>query len=216
MKLIKTKDLDALNKSDKTLISAFLLTQWYRTKETRERIRDYNKQLKTFLTEHGDLSENLKNELNTDNDYIKEIHLPLFREIPDQIAYVLNMKWILMINRTDMPFWSSDSPISLDNFLNPSKFNSYGLYSEGITIHFPLTPEISLCFSDPEKFRFFPKKVECNNIQNIIYQNALQVKSSYRNLFSNKNEFKLAEKILKNNPRYKDPNRKRWGVKFIK
>lgn len=136
MKLIKTKDLDALNKSDKTLISAFLLTQWYRTKETRERIRDYNKQLKTFLTEHGDLSENLENELNTDNDYIKEIHLPLFREIPNQIAYVLSMKWILMINRTDMPFWSSDSPISLDNFLNPSKFNSYGLYSEGITIHF--------------------------------------------------------------------------------
>ena len=115
-----------------------------------------------------------------------------------------------------MPFWTSDHPIAMDNIINPSKFDSYGLFSKGINFHFPLSPEISLCFLDPTTSFFFPDKLELKDIDNVIYQNQLQVKSSYRTIISNKNDFNLAKEIIKDYPNLKDIKRKRWIVKTIK
>lgn len=211
-KLLKKQDLKFLKKSDKTALSYLLLIQWFRTRETREKLRDYNRQYHEFLSKYGELSEELEKKFDINDDYTKEIHIPLLKEIPSIVPYVLNMKWTLTINKTDMPFWSSDNPITFDNFLNQSKFNSYGLYSEGINIHFPLSPNIMLSFSDPFKFYFLPDKIKSENEDNIIYHNALQVKNSYRTLFSNKNSFNLAKQILQDNSKLKDPNRKRWNI----
>jgi hypothetical protein len=215
-KIIRESNIKSLDKSDKTLIAAFFLTQWYRTKEMREKFRGYNRQMSLFLSKKGELSKNLRTQLDTKDNYIKDIHIPLLKEIPKHIPYVLNMKWTLLLNKTDMPFWTSDNPIAFDNIINPSKFDSYGLFSKGINVHFPLSPELSLCFSNPSTSFFFPDKLELKDVNNIIYQNKLQIKSSYRTIISNKNDFNLAKEIIKSYPSLKDLNRKRWNVQSLK
>ena len=91
-KIIRNSDLKSLDKSDKTYIATFFLIQWFRTRETRERLRDYNQQLLNYMCNKGELSTRIKKQLDITDDYTKDIHINLFKEIPDLIPYVLNMK----------------------------------------------------------------------------------------------------------------------------
>ena len=96
-----------------------------------------------------------------------------------------------------------------------------GIDSWGIQIYFPLNTKLCLCLLDPERYKTFNKreKVEpqdikqninksekclIKNISEIELINGLQVIESYRQVFSKYDNFKLAKKMIKENPDLKN------------
>ena len=51
---------------------------------------------------------------------IEEVHLSLINpeSLSDFIKIIYNKKWILLVNNTDFPFWTSDNPVARHNPLD--------------------------------------------------------------------------------------------------
>jgi hypothetical protein len=148
-------------------------------------------------------------EVNTDESIkSKQIEL-LISEVLTFANIMLNMKWILFLNKTNFPYWTSDNPVSRYNPIDQSPFGNLGLLSKGIQIYFPLSTKLSLCLCDPNMYHSFPEVYEVKNEQNVVFENHLQVKSSTRHIFSIDQDFSLAERMIKSTPELKDINRKR-------
>lgn len=116
------------------------------------------------------------------------------------------------INNTPMPFWTSDHPVNSFNPVGAKPYGNPGLLCKGIEIHFPLSPKIVLSFCDPTTYELLPSRYEIKDIQSVIFENWLQVAHSTRYLFSNINDFTLAERILRDNPSLREIDRKRIQV----
>ena len=211
-KLVANKDLNRLNWDERIAIANFVAIQEIRTKEMREFLRDLCKQLTARLSKYK-LSEGLKKWLKDINttEYPKEFQIRMFESVREFTNMILSMKWILTENKTEMLFWTSDHPI---NRFNPIKdpLGNLGLLSQGIQIFFPLTPTLSLCLCDPVEYFPYPEKIRTSNINNVIFQNHLQMRWSTRFVFSQDDDFSLAEKILKEEPSLKSLNRQRVSL----
>lgn len=211
--IVCIESLDSLSVGERETLSLFVSTQELRTKEHRETIGDMIRQSKAKLSKEN-LSENLRLEIEKwgSEEQIKSVHLSGFKDAGLYAEYILNMKWILIINRTKMPFWTSDNPINRFNPLDLKPYGNLGLLSKGIEIHYPLTPNLVLTFSDPTLYRFLPNIWEVTDIQNVVFENWLQVSKSTRHIFSNLNDFSLAERILREHPELKVVDRTRIRV----
>lgn len=212
-KLIKLKNPDKLSVKDRGHISLFLAIQYIRTKETREMIRDSIKQLKKKLSKRK-LSRKLRQDLKevyTDKS-IKSIHINTLKNSLEFADVIYNMKWIIALNRTKTPFWTSDNPIALHNEINHTPYGNLGLTCLGIELHLPLTPNLLLITCDPIAFCKEPSKKILRDFRYIIRELSYQVYSATRFIFSNNPDFTFAKKVIKENPIYKDPNRKRIVV----
>jgi hypothetical protein len=161
------------------------------------------------------LSADLKRQLETikDEKFLKSIQAKFLIEDASRYAKIMGaMKWILLINQTKLPYWSSDHPINRHNDIDHSPYGSLGLASKGIQIYFPLSTKVNLLLCDPFLFGFLPKKLLVTNEDNIIFQNYLQVLWSTRHIFSINDNFDLAKQIISEHPELKDINRPRFSV----
>jgi len=214
-KLLANEDLGSLTSSERESLAYFVTVQEHRTREQRETIGDMMKQAKKRLYKEK-LTDEFKERYGIDKwdteEEIKSLHLSTFKQIPLYAEILLQMKWILFINRTLMPFWSSDHPINRFNPVDAKPYGNLGLLCKGIEIHFALSPNVILSFCDPLIYKLLPNRYEIKDIQNVIFENWLQVAHSTRYIFSNDNDFSLAEKILRDNPSLRDINRKRIEV----
>lgn len=212
-KLITNKDLNKLNWTERVSIANFVATQEIRTREMREYAKDMVKQITAKLSKYK-LSEEIKKQLEEVDtaEYPREFQMRMFENVKEFSNIILSMKWILIENKTKMLFWTSDHPI---NRFNPIKdpLGNLGYLSRGIQIFFPLTPRLSLCLCDLIEYFTYLDRMRTFNINNIIFQNHLQMRWSTRFIFSQDNEFSLAEKILKEEPSLKYPDRKRISVR---
>jgi len=212
-KLIDSQDLEVLNKKEKMSIASFLALQFIRTKENRETIKDIIKQIKKkFFGEK--LSKRLIDEINeaSKEESIKRLHLSLMGEYQREAEILINMKWILFVNKTKMPYWTSDNPFVLYNSIDMKPYGNLGLTSRGIQTYLPLSPILSLGVCDPKRFVKLPNKWDVDNVENIIFQNHLQVKWSTRHVFSRNSDFDLAKRMLKEHPELGQPDRDRVKV----
>lgn len=207
-KLIVEEDLGCLTSFEKLVMAYFVATQEIRTREHRITLKHMIKGVTDKLSKEEispELEEKLRlKELKTEEG-LKALHMGILEDVPKYAEIMYKMKWVLFINRTDIPCWCSDHPVNRSNSLG----DELGLLSNGIEIDFPLTPSISLCLGDPALFWLLPNKYEILDEQNIIYLNSLQVSESTRYVFSNKDDFYLAEKIIRKDPSLGDIDRRR-------
>jgi hypothetical protein len=212
-KLISVDDIGKLNLSERKYIATFAIIQELRTREWREALKDLSFQVKERLTKHR-LSEKLNRELQevSKPDFHKEFQLKMLNDIPEYVEMLFGMKWILIENKTKMPFWASDHPVSRYNPIDKSPFGNLGLLCEGIQIFLPLTPRLALCFCDLAKYFTYPDRIVIDKLENAVFQNSLQVRWSTRSMFSCDNDFSLAEQILEEQPELRKINRKRFSV----
>jgi len=115
---------------------------------------------------------------------------------------LLGLQWILLENKTEMPLWTSDNPISK---FNPNRTSPYmgnlGYLSPGVQIYFPLSSHLCLSLCDIGQYGLLPSgKMFMYSTENVIYQNHIEFDCSIRHVFSEDNNFELAEKILKEIP----------------
>jgi len=211
-KLITKKDLNSLSWTDRVSLANFVAVQELRTREMREFLGDMVRQFTTKLSEHK-LSDDIKKQLQEINkaEYPKEFQIRMFQNVKEFSDIILSMKWILIENNTKMLFWTSDHPI---NRYNPKKdiLGNLGYLSSGIQIFFPLTPLLSLCLCDLVEYFAYPEKMKTDNIDNVIFENHLQVMWSTRFVLSQDDDFSLAENMLEKEPELRNVKRKRVAV----
>jgi hypothetical protein len=211
-KILENEDLESLTSDEERTVALFVMAQELRTKEQRETIADMMRQAKQRLYKET-LSEEFKERYDIDKwdteEQIKSLHLSMFRQIPLYAEITHQMKWILLVNHTPMPFWTSDHPINRFNPVNAEPYGNLGLLCRGIEIHFPLSPKLALSFCDPTAYALLPSRYQIEDIQNVEFENWLQVAHSTRYIFSKTNDFALADKILRENPSLRQIDRKR-------
>ncbi len=121
---------------------------------------------------------------------------------------LLKMKWILVSNKTDKPFWTSDNPIIRFNPHKSELVGNLGLESRGIQLHIPVTPTLAIIICDPieyaqidSEFPAFSPNVDFNNSEQVIY--------SRQYVFSINDNFDLAQDMITKDPELSNPNRPR-------
>jgi len=213
--LVKEEDVSVLSPDERKALAYFVTLQEVRTREFREMIRDMLKQLAERLS-HERLAEAFKKQLDrvSAEGYPKEFQIDfLIKEVPYLAAILNQMKWVLLRNKTSMPYWTSDHPVNRHNPNDLIPYGNLGLRSPGIEIYFPLSPKLALMICDPRgPGSLFDEKFSITDVQNVIFQNHLQVKWSTRHIFSPGEDFSLAQEMLKETPELGHERRKRMRV----
>jgi hypothetical protein len=114
------------------------------------------------------------------------------------VEVLLNHIWIVGINKTDQPFYTSDNPVVRWAHKNHPLKSYSGLRSEGVEIAFPLTPEYILALLE-RTYHVDLEVLDCGFMpvdeNGVVYYNGLQVFDSHRWIFSPSADFTLAEKM---------------------
>ncbi len=212
-KLISIKDINKLSIEERDILSEFIAYQMIRTKETRKMLKDASEQ---FFEKYGDkLAPNLKEQVinSTKKEHLRKMHTGLIGDMEEFKQRIKNLKWILLINKTKFPFWTSDNPVAEYNEIDLSPYGNLGLECFGFEMHFPISPKIALIICDSRRFGILPPKEVIKDYRRIIIEKDFQVRYSTRFTFSNDNNFNFAQMMVKENPKIKDPNRKRVTLK---
>lgn len=144
----------------------------------------------------------------TEND-TKEFQARFLVDMTEFFASVLlNMRWILVFNKTAMPFWTSDNPMVRYNPHTSELVSNLGLQSPGIQLHIPISPALAITICDPIEYANMPSElpafapsVEFNNSGQVIY--------SRQYIFSPNDNFALAQEMIRKSPELSSPNRQR-------
>ena len=149
----------------------------------------------------------------TDNLYTeKSISIPhysLFWNYINKLSKVfLKHKWMIGINATNMPFYTSDHPIATIPYYKT------GYASDGVEILFPINSKVVFIIRD--KNYFTNNEGDCSLInlsaEEVINYNKSQIFCSNKFLYCQENNFELAQEICRNNPDALQVNN---NIKFI-
>jgi hypothetical protein len=197
--------IDNISQEDKRLIANFVSLQFLRTEPSKNSWSEIpDILLKTEKNIEPNFRKQIEDSLNTESirKRNRDFILICFAQFS---SILMERKWILMVNKTHKPFWTSDNPVTLYSPIK-DKFRGVGLASPESELYFPLSPEYCLLIGDPEKCKLFPSEVESNE-DNIEFERSLQVNQSNRFVFSKEKEFSLVEKMIKENPELSKVNR---------
>ena len=211
-KLILGKDIDKLDDEERDSLSEFVAYQMIRTKETREELKDVSKQ---FLAKYGNqLAPNLKKQVldSLKEDSLRRMHKGIIGNMEEYKKRIIKMKWILIINKSKFPFWTSDNPVAAYNEIDLFPYGNLGLECFGFEMHFPISPKLALIICDNRRFMNLPSKEITKDYRRIIRERDFQVRYSTRFTFSNENNFSFAQIMVKENPKIKDPDRRRITI----
>jgi hypothetical protein len=118
--------------------------------------------------------------------------------------------WLLAINDTPVPFYTSDHPVVRRANRPDDRTGGIGINSPGVEFFVPLSPKFGLLmlertfFRQHEKYHgglvgFAPEHVEVFN--------RLQVEQCHRHVFCSSEDFAAAERVCAENPEVCDPGR---------
>jgi len=212
-KLISIKDLSKLTMDEKDIVAEFVAYQMIRTRETRNTLKDTSKQ---FFEKYGEqLSEKLKKEVleSMKEDSLRKMHNNIIKEVNEFKSRIKDLKWILLINKTKFPFWTSDNPVAEYNEVDLFPYGNLGLECFGFEMHFPISPKIALIICDKRRFSILPTKEIIRDYRRVVRERDFQVRYSTRFTFANENNFDFAKMMVKENPSIKNPDRKRVMIK---
>ena len=213
-KIIENKDITKLDSKEKIILSKFIATQFIRTKEARKKLEEIPKKILERFG--GNIEPNFKKEIEDSliENNIRTTHKKIISKTFLGFASILlQMKWILVINKSSESLITSDNPITLYNSLpTPPFLSNLGLKCKGIQLYFPINPYLNLIICDPIEYALLPNKALLSDIQTVIFSNDLQTLSSTRYLFSIKDDFLDAKKRIKETPEVANPNRDRMKI----
>ena len=161
--IIKTEEYPILsNFVVKSYLSSYMLRQIIRTKNIRNQLEDY---FQSMIDGENEIPEELKKyDIKDAKEEAKFGHIALtFKEFYDKLDYFVMKKWILIKNKTDINFWTSDNPVAIYN-----KDGQRFLDKMDTHIFLPLTPKLCLCLNEPTSYSNFKKPIIKNTPEAII------------------------------------------------
>lgn len=209
-KVLAAADIAHLTEEERRVVSYFVATQFVRTEEIRTVVRDMIASIKDSLAGEN-LSDEFRKQIEESQaeSNIRDIHLSLLEMVPWIAGTLMEKKWIVIVNKTVMPFWTSDHPVNLRNEIQPPGAASFGIGLPEIQVYLPLSPTLSLLICDSRYYMYEPDKFVARDMINIVFQNDWQLRQATQFLFSNKDDFSLARRIIEDVPEIADPARRR-------
>lgn len=141
-----------------------------------------------------------------------------FDKIEEYAKVIRNHIWILGINDTGKPLYTSDNPVVKHSPLKDA-LPAVGIASPGIEIAFPLSSTRVLTIADRGLYGFhenaFDGKSRNLQAENIEYYNSLQVLDSERQIYCEQPDFSLVEDMIKKNPDLSRTDRERVNIKIV-
>ena len=204
---------------EKMILSVFLAVQIVRTKSYRDTLSQIiEKTYETLAYKQQMYDEDAIPrecfQVEADKNYIKLQHSCILMddEIIMELAETLsNHIWVVYVNKTDQPFYTSDNPVCTI----PHKFDKFisysGFASKGVEVVFPIAPNLLLAMYEEEwhssmyKDRTF---VPIDDKSLVDFYNKAQVVNSHRAIYSQKKNFDLAERVCIEHPQVRDANNK--------
>src|SRR5690606_553607 len=111
-------------------------------------------------------------------DQVRRQHVSNLMELVPEIAQtVLALKWVLLFNHTDEPFWTSDHPVTLFNPVDAWPRGNLGLKCDGIQAYLPISPRLMLAVCDPVMYGAMPPSGKVT-AENVAFHNHLEVRAS--------------------------------------
>ncbi|MBE6992002.1 MAG: DUF4238 domain-containing protein [Ruminococcaceae bacterium] len=210
MTLWELKNCFFISEQQKADFSYHLALQHIRVKAVRNSMIDSGDCLEQALTDMGASPELIK-KYTVPKTQLPYIHGKMItsRDEIDKIAQsYFSLAWILQINRTEQPFFTSDSPITNQPHIHHPFMSMSGLLSKGIEVDFPVAPDIILTMFDGEYHRAIQKYdrriIELEDIDDITDYNSRCIIHSERCVFSNNGNFTLVQDLLKKDPQILD------------
>ena len=200
---------------EKAHLAFFMAIQIIRTKTFRDTVNQtVEKTMQTLLYKQQMDNENaLPKEyfdVQANKDYIKLQHLSMLLDEESTLHIadtLLKHIWVMYVNKTDNPFYTSDTPIiSIPH--KKDKFMTYsGLNSEGIEIVFPISPKLLIALYDTKWHSLVHQDRTfeiLNHKEQVDYYNQNQVAHCFRCIFSKRDNFDLAKDLCKKYPIIRD------------
>jgi hypothetical protein len=133
-----------------------------------------------------------------------------------QLSVIINQHiWLVGINRTVQPFYTSDHPVAKKANLHHPGRSFNGLRSPGIEIAFPLSSRHILVMLERTHFkkleRFDGRAVLMDPIR-VEHFNSLQVMKCHRQVYCEADQFEQAEGVCRRHPEMCSPDRPRVRV----
>lgn len=205
------RNCSSMSESEKVLLSFFAGVQIIRTKRFRDTLGDMiagAAQTLAYKAQMHDEDALPKEafEVRANPEFVKLHHSALMLD-PEVVLHfaevLLNHVWVMCVNKTSIPFYTSDDPVVKIPH-KKDEFRSYsGFASEAIEIAFPISPSLLLCMYDRKTYgHLFTDRqyYEITDPEEVIFYNWYQIHNSYRYVFSNNTDFSEAKKYCQDHP----------------
>ena len=199
-----------LSDADKFNLSFHLALQYIRVKSVRNAIADTDDCLRQVFVDMG-VPQEFVDRYTVPESQFPYIHGQMILN-KEEIQYLtqsfFSLTWILQVNKTSRPFFTSDSPIGTEEHIHHPYMSMAGLQSRGVEVYFPFAPDLMLLMFDSEyhtEFRGHDRRViELDNAEVVKYCNSRCVLHSDNCVFSNTNDFSVIDEMLAKNPNVLD------------
>ena len=176
--------------TNKEVFAYFIAVQEIRTLVFRNKLDEYTNAINAKIN-----SSNFKMPLLSEVEKKEYQAGFLIEKVSMLVDVLLNMKWLLVMNKTETPFWTSDNPVFRHNPYRSKFIGTTGLLCKGIQVQLPITPSLAIAVCDPSEYAHISEQLT-TNLSNVQFYNSYQVVASGRYLFSISDNFDLAHEMI--------------------
>lgn len=129
-----------------------------------------------------------------------------------------NHTWVIGVNKTLLPLYTSDQPVVRFAHIDDPKLSNEGFASPGIEVAFPLDPEHLLIMRDlraPGGGRSNDGSVEDLNDARVEFYNRMQVEQSRRQIYCRDDAFGLASQMCATDPELTAPSGRKATIEMV-
>jgi len=202
---LRANDVSILTKEDYRQLADYIFTQQMRTPETRVKGIQMAKEAERQLRAKGASEEFIKQkglEADKYDPQFQQVYGLLHSSALGVIEDLCNRYWVFWSNKTKHNFYTSDHPV-VGYLHNETAFE----------IYFPITPRYSVSIFIKDQFPNLAanhqKINELRDSENVKFYNLRILEQCNRQVYNAENDFRLAKKIVEENPSLSDPNRQR-------
>lgn len=202
---LKANDVSSLTKEDYRKLADYIVTQQLRTPETRIKGFQMAKEAERQLRAKGASEEFIREkglEADKFDPQFQQVYGLLHSGALGIIEDLCERYWLFWSNKTKHNFYTSDHPV-------------IGYLHDDIAfeIYFPITPRYSVSIFIKDQFPHLStnhqKINELRDPENVKFYNLRILEQCNRQVYNSENDFRLAKKIVEENPSLSDPNRQR-------
>jgi len=217
--VLDTPEQDSIEDEVKGQMCYFLTLQILRTRDMRNLAKEMQTKFlqslvddmtKLNFPEHAHLSPRVEMK----HDVVAHLKLMFDPRIVAPICEMLGNKiWLIGLNKTGTPLYTSDTPIVKCNHVKLKYAAGWG--GPGVEIIFPMTPNHALILLDRQMFADnLPHNGRWVALTqaDVLRFNELQVISSHRQVFSSTSDFALVEKMCRERPELCSPRENRVTI----
>lgn len=205
-KLLKSiDDNNEFNEKLKIELSVFVFIQFYRTLHAKNLFKkSCEKELKEealrYLKNKGKKVSEDDFEVKYNDTLIKLIlhRVMLTPEVLDQVISILgNFIWLVAYNNTNLPFWTSDNPVTFKKYKNHIYKSPIQFLPDATELSLPLTPKYILIMlekaNNSQWLEYDCKKIDAT-YDNVIHYNSRYIGHYCKQIYSQSEDFDLAFK----------------------